>query len=32
MNPMHSQAYWIIAGLFLLAGVVISAVGAWMGW
>ncbi len=32
MKPLNSNAYWVIAAICLVAGVVISAVGAWMGW
>lgn len=31
MNPMR-DTYWIVAGVVLAIGVIISAVGAWMGW
>ena len=32
MNPLNSNTYWVIAAICLVVGVIVSSVGAWLGW
>jgi hypothetical protein len=32
MSPLNSNTYWVIAAICLVVGVIVSSVGAWMGW